>query len=71
MWSVTFHWEYRLWDFSGGISHGQPQPVFHPGPPSMNYKAICRWLLLVLGLGLLSKKYGVGWEAGWLGSAVV
>ena len=50
MWSVAIHWVHRLWGFPGGADQGQPSPVFHLGPPCMNYKAICRWLLLVLGL---------------------
>ena len=45
MWSIAVHWV-----LLGGAGKGQPPPVFCPGPPSVNYKAICRWLILVLGL---------------------
>ena len=41
---------YRFWGFLGGAGQGQLPTVFYPGPPGINYKAIYRWLLLVLGL---------------------
>ena len=33
-----------------GADHSQPLPVPCSGPPGMRYKAICTWLLFVLGL---------------------
>ena len=49
-WSVAVHWVPWLWGFPGGAGQSQPPPVLYPEPPSMSYKAICRGLLLVLGL---------------------
>ena len=56
MWSVALYWVCRLCSFLGGAGQGQPPPVFHPEPPCMSYKAICRWLLLVLGLEIQVKQ---------------
>ena len=49
-WSVAVCWVCRLWGFLGGAGQGQPPPVFFPGSPGVSYTAVCRWLLLVLGL---------------------
>ena len=40
-----------------------PTDVFFPRPPCLSYKAICRWLLLVLGLEIprRSQAMNVGW----------
>ena len=64
VWSVAVHWVHRLWGFQGGAGQGQPVPMFHPGPPSMSYKAICRWLLHVLGLEVPRQSQAV--NLGWL-----
>ena len=58
-WSVAVHWVCRLWGFPGGADQGQPLPVFCPGAASISYKAICRWLLLVLGLDTASRGLAV------------
>ena len=64
MWSIAVHWVCSLWGFLGGSGQGQPLPVFCPGPPSVSYKAICRWLLLVLGLEV--PRQGQAVNQGWL-----
>ena len=50
MWSETAHRVLWLWSEPDGAGQGQLLPVFCPGPASISYKVICRWLLLVLGL---------------------
>ena len=50
MWSEAVHWVQWLWGLPGGIGQDQPPPVFYLGPSGMSYKAICRWLLLVLSM---------------------
>ena len=67
------YWVCWLWELPGGTSLGQLLPMSCLGSPGMIYKAICRWLLLVLGLevprkgqvanqwqglGTLSERYG-------------
>ena len=64
MWSVAVHWVHRLWGFLGGAGQGQPPPVFFPGPSCMSYKAIYRWLLLVLGLE--GPRHSQAMNLGWL-----
>ena len=61
--SVAVYWVSMLWCFLGGAGQGQPPPVFHPEPPCMSYKAICRWLLLVLGLEIPrgNQTLNLGW----------
>ena len=49
-WSVAVYWVLQLWGVLGGAGQGQLLPVFYLGPLDISYKAICRWLLLVLGL---------------------
>ena len=49
-WSEAVHWVYWLWSLPGGADKAWALPVFCPGPLGMNYKEICRWLLLVLDL---------------------
>ena len=50
LWSEAVHQVHWLWDLWGGAGQGQLLSVFFLGPPGMSYKAICRWLLCVLGL---------------------
>ena len=50
MCSEAVQWVCCLWGLPEGAGQGQPLPVFRTGPPGMSYKAIFRWLLLVLGL---------------------
>ena len=50
MWSIVFHWVHRLWGFLSGAGHGHPPPMFFLGPPCRSCRAICRLLLLVLGV---------------------
>ena len=52
MWCEAVHRVCWLWGLPGGTDQGQLLPVFCPGPPSMSYKVVCRWLLLVLGLNV-------------------
>ena len=62
MWAEVDHQGHWLWGFPGGTGEGQLLPVFCPGPPSMNYKVICRWLLLVLGLEVPRQDQAVNQE---------
>ena len=39
---------YCLWGLPGSVGKGQPPPVFCLGLPSMSYKVIGKWLLLML-----------------------
>ena len=64
MWSETAHWVHWLWGFPGGAGHSQPPPVSCPGPHSVSYKVICRWLLLMLGQEVPRKGQAV--KQGWL-----
>ena len=50
VWPEAVQWVLWLWGLPEGAGQGQPLPVFRTGPPGMSYKAIFRWLLLVLGL---------------------
>ena len=43
----------------GKCSSGSALAVFCIWSPYMNYKAICRWLLLVLGLEILGQSQAV------------
>ena len=58
MWFVTVLWVHRLWGFPGDAGQGPLPLVFCLGPLGVNYKAMCRWRLLVPGLGLLSERCG-------------
>ena len=55
--SVTVCWVLRLCGFPGGAGQGQPPHVFCLRPLGISYKAICRWLLLVLGLETPRERY--------------
>ena len=59
MWSVAVHWVCRCWVFMGGVGQGQLLPVLCPRSDCMSHKAICRWLLLVLGLEILGQSQAV------------
>ena len=50
--SVAIFWVHWPWGLLGGESQDQPPPVSYAWPPGISYKAICRWMLLVLGLEL-------------------
>ena len=70
LWNEAIHQVQYLWNLTGTIGQGQPLPVPCLGPPGVSY---CRWLdlevsgrrqatnqgqlLLVPGLGPLSKRY--------------
>ena len=61
MWSEVVH---PVWGLQGGTDQGQPSPMFFLGKPSMSYKVICRWLLLVLGFEVPQRDQAV--NQGWL-----
>ena len=63
-WCEAFHQVHYLLGFPGSAGQVQLLLVFSPGPLSMCYKAICRWLLLVLGLKV--PKRGQTANQGWL-----
>ena len=47
--------------FPGVAGQVQPPPVFLPGLPSVNYKAVFKWLLLVLHLEVPSQTTTQSW----------
>ena len=57
--SGAVHQVFCLWCLPDDAGQGQLLPVPCPGPPGMNYKVICRWLLLVLGLEVLRRGQAV------------
>ena len=48
--SGAVHEVFWFWGLPGVAGQIYLLPVFCPGPPSISYKVICRWLLLGLGL---------------------
>ena len=50
MWYVAVHWLCWFWGFLGGAGKGQHPCCVLPKAIFRNYKAICRWLLLVQSL---------------------
>ena len=64
VWSIVVQWDHRRWGFLNGSGQGQPPPVFCQGAPTINYKAICIWLLLVLCLEVPRQNQNV--NLGWL-----
>ena len=63
MWFIAVHCMHWPWDFLSAAGQGQLPPVFFPGLLCLSYKAICRWLLLVLDLEIprWSQAVNLGW----------
>ena len=50
LWPEAIHRVCWLWRLPGGTGQGQLLPVPDLVPPGVSYKAVCKWLLIVLGL---------------------
>ena len=63
-WSGAVHQMHWLWSLPGGTGQGQLPPMFCSRRPGVSYRAICRWLLLVLGLEV--PRWSQAANQGWL-----
>ena len=60
-WSEIVHQVCGHWGLLGGAGQGLLPPVPCLGPAGLSYKAICRWLLLALGLKVPRRGQAMNW----------